>query len=440
MKRFPIFVLLAALVAMVLAACGDSGTGSNSGGSGEYAEAFLPTSYGDKEVSAWYLYQEVQNDNSLRTMAIFCFSDGSGVATVHRINSDGRETKNIEGEFEYEIKSGDFTTGKVVVKMQGSSITVDISKGVMTSDFFEDSYAKQDNSKVPAASEAVEGWHAVVDSNYGKDVEAFFPSSCARKNVVAWYLYEVERSQSQVKLEAVFLFDDNTLVVTKHKVKSDGRETREIIYEGSWEMTRGDTANGVASIDGELGQMTVAIENGVLSAMGSSYVKQKNSAVPAASDPVDEGKGGDDSGSGKDDGGSGKDEGGEGGEAGGLGDIEAFFPEDCAKKNVLTWYFAEVENTAEQVKNEAVFLFDDGTLVVTKHKVKNDGRETREIVYAGAWELTTGDYENGVVSIDDGQMKATVADGKLAVEGMETVYDYMADAAVPKASSVLAGN
>ena len=301
--------------------------------------------------------------------------------------------------------------------------------------------------------------------------QAFFPSSCARKNVVAWYLYEVERSQSQVKLEAVFLFDDNTLVVTKHKVKSDGREPREIIYEGSWEMTRGDTANGVASIDGELGQMTVAIENGVLSAMGSSYVKQKNSAVPAASDPVDEGKGGDDSGSGKDDpsgddngsgkddggsgkddpsgddngsgkddNGSGKDEGGEGGEAGGLGDIEAFFPEDCAQKNVLTWYFAEVENTAEQVKNEAVFLFDDGTLVVTKHKVKNDGRETREIVYAGAWELTTGDYENGVVSIDDGQMKATVANGKLAVEGMETVYDYMADAAVPKASSVLAGN
>ena len=315
MKRASFLTILIALMAMFFAACGDDSSsgpassdpsGEDSGPNGGSSEqkgsvkAFFPSDYADKKVEAWYMYKETQKDGTQRVTAIFCFSDGTGVATMYKLKSDGTEFKKNEGEFEYTLDSGDYTTGKVSVIMGGSKMAVDITDGVMTSTFLEDAMTKQDNSKVPSASKPTEnsgdnGGHSGDNggpsgdegSVENADVEGFLPTEYAKKTVGAWYIAEAERSADQVKIMAVFLFDDNSLVVTKHKVRSDGREYREIEFFGSWEMLEGDYENGKASISGG---MEVTIVDGAMDVQGEHFVKQDNSKVPEASDVMTEEK------------------------------------------------------------------------------------------------------------------------------------------------------
>ena len=244
---------------------------------------------------------ETQKDGSLWVMASFCFSDGTGVATTYRRKSSGEEVKRIEGVFDYTIESGDYTNGKVSVTMGNMKTDFDIVDGVMTSEFVEHPMTKQDNSKVPAASKPTEnsgdnddnGGNGGSDNPSGgngsvesTDVEAFFPTAYAKKTVVAWYLSETERNADQVKIEAAILFDDGTMVVTKHKVKSDGRETREVEFSGVWALLSGDYENGSVSIEG--GAMEFTVVNGEMDVQGGHYVKQDNADLPEASDVLED--------------------------------------------------------------------------------------------------------------------------------------------------------
>ncbi len=310
MKRASILTILIALMAMFFAACGDdssSGNPASNDPSGENSEesgsvtAYLPSDFADKKVEAWYMFKETQKDGTQWVMAVFCFSDGSGVATTYRRKSSGEEVKRIEGVFDYTIESGDYTNGKVSVQMGGSKMEFEIADGVMTSQFLEHELTKQDNSKVPAASKPTEnsgdnddnGGNGGSDNPSGgngsvenADVEAFFPTECASKTVVAWYLSETERSADQVKIEAAILFDDGTMVVTKHKVKSDGRETREVEFSGVWALLSGDYENGDVSIEG--GAMEFTVVNGEMDVQGGHYVKQDNADLPEASDVLED--------------------------------------------------------------------------------------------------------------------------------------------------------
>ena len=313
MKRVSLLTILIALMAMFFAACGDdssSGNPASNDPSGENAEksgsvtAYLPSDFADKKVEAWYTFKETQKDGSLWVMAVFCFSDGSGVATTYRLKSSGEEVKRIEGVFDYTIESGDYTNGKVSVTMGGMKTDFDIVDGVMTSEFVEHPMTKQDNSKVPAASKPTEnsgnggesgdnGGNGGSDNPSGGngsvenvDVEAFFPTECVSKTVKAWFLSETERSADQVKIEAAFFFDDGTMVVTKHKVKSDGRETREVEFSGVWEKFSGDFENGMVSVEG--GAMELNIEDGSMDVQGGHYVKQDNANLPEASDVLED--------------------------------------------------------------------------------------------------------------------------------------------------------
>lgn len=314
MKRVSLFTILIALMAMFFAACGDdssSGNPASNDPSGENSEpngegsgqkgsvaAYLPSEFADKKVEAWYTFRETQKDGTQRVMAVFCFSDGSGIATTYRLKSSGEESKKIEGVFEYTVESGDYTNGKVSVQMGGSKMEFEIADGVMTSQFIEHELTKQDNSKVPAASKPMEnsgdnddnggsdnpsGGNGSVEST---DVEAFFPTAYAKKTVVAWYLSETERNADQVKIEAAILFDDGTMVVTKHKVKSDGRETREVEFSGVWALLSGDYENGSVSIEG--GAMEFTVVNGEMDVQGGHYVKQDNADLPEASDVLED--------------------------------------------------------------------------------------------------------------------------------------------------------
>lgn len=261
-------------------------------------------------------------------------------------------------------------------------------------------------------------------------ISAFFPEGYSASNVAAWYLYSEVQQDGTKRASAVFLFNDNTIVVTNHKIKSDGREYKETDFEGTYEKTSGDYDNGTAYVP-SMG-MSVTIENGKMTPMGEeTFTKQSNANIPAASKPVD-GEIIDGGGSGDGDGGSGD------GDNGGAYAItpEAYLPSSYASKTIAAWYgLTEIRDTKTRI--QAIFLFTDGSMVVTKSTVytKADGRNPEySIEFAGTYNITSGDYSNGAAYVPEMEMTVTISDGVLSVPAMQETYTKQsnADAPAPK--------
>lgn len=118
--------------------------------------------------------------------------------------------------------------------------------------------------------------------------QAFFPVSYRQRKVAAWYSLTEEKENGK-KIEAVFLFDDNSFVATKNRIYTDGRSNeRTIMAEGDYSIIQGDYTNGKAqvAVNGESDPMLVTITDGVMNAMGENFVKQDNKKVPKASEPT----------------------------------------------------------------------------------------------------------------------------------------------------------
>ena len=129
-----------------------------------------------------------------------------------------------------------------------------------------------------AEEEAEEGG----ESGFAAEAEAYLPASYADKTLDAWYMLK-EADEDKIKIEAVFLFNDNTLVVTSSKVYSveDGREPeKKINAEGTFTITSGDYMNGTADVDAAGMQFEVTITDGVLYAMEEEFTKQDNADAP----------------------------------------------------------------------------------------------------------------------------------------------------------------
>lgn len=129
-----------------------------------------------------------------------------------------------------------------------------------------------------AEEEAEEGG----ESGFATEAEAYLPASYAEKTLDAWYMLK-EADEDKIKIEAVFLFNDSTLVVTNSKVYSveDGREPeKEINAEGTFTITSGDYTNGTADVDAAGMQFEVTITDGVLYAMEEEFIKQDNADAP----------------------------------------------------------------------------------------------------------------------------------------------------------------
>ena len=122
--------------------------------------------------------------------------------------------------------------------------------------------------------------------NYGYigEITPYFPAQYADKTIAAWYL-TANLDDNQVKIQAVFLFTDNTLVKTTSKFYSvnDGREPDyRIEGEGRYEIKDGDYSNGMASVvlsDGTT--FDVTIEEGLMFAMNEYFAIQDNADLPA---------------------------------------------------------------------------------------------------------------------------------------------------------------
>ena len=124
------------------------------------------------------------------------------------------------------------------------------------------------------------------ESEFTEKATAYFPDAYAEKTLAAWYSL-TETDEDKIKIEAIFLFDDNTLIKTTSKVYSeaDGREpSDELEAEGEFAITSGNYDNGEAHVvlaGGEM-EFDVTISGGVLSAMGAEFIKQDNADLPEA--------------------------------------------------------------------------------------------------------------------------------------------------------------
>ncbi|MBP3467397.1 MAG: hypothetical protein J6K01_07290 [Paludibacteraceae bacterium] len=264
-------------------------------------------------------------------------------------------------------------------------------------------------------------------------ISAFFPEGYSASNVAAWYLYSEVQQDGTKRASAVFLFNDNTIVVTNHKIKSDGREYKETDFVGTYQITNGNYDNGTAYVPQM--DMSVTIENGKMTPMGKeTFTKQSNANIPATSKPVDGEiiNGGGNSGDGD---GNGGDNGGDNNGAYAI-TPEAYLPSDYASKTIAAWYgLTEIRDTKTRI--QAIFLFTDGSMVVTKSTVytKADGRNPEySIEFAGTYNITSGDYSNGAAYVPEMEMTVTISDGVLSVPAMQETYTKQsnADAPAPK--------
>lgn len=122
------------------------------------------------------------------------------------------------------------------------------------------------------------------ESEFTDKATAYFPNAYAEKTLAAWYSL-TETDENKIKIEAIFLFDDNTLVKTNSKVYSeaDGRPAEDQIeVEGEFEITSGDYDNGAAHVKAGEMEFDVTISDGVLSAMDTDFIKQDNADLPEA--------------------------------------------------------------------------------------------------------------------------------------------------------------
>ena len=121
------------------------------------------------------------------------------------------------------------------------------------------------------------------ESEFTTEPTAYLPEAYADKTLDAWYAL-TDANEDKIKIVAVFLFNDKTLVVTSSKVYSaaDGRPVEdEIDAEGTFKIISGDYDNGTAHVvAGD--EFDVIISDGVLSAMGDEFIKQDNADAPEA--------------------------------------------------------------------------------------------------------------------------------------------------------------
>ena len=442
---------------------GDGGQGGDQGGDNNGIEAFFPNGCSAKDVASWYAQSGSVSEQGYEMQynaAIFFFANGQFVATAHSVitGPDGpipTKAIAIKGRYEW-VGEGNFDNGKLkLIGDDGKVIVVDIADGKLTGIETEDGqvtiYSKQDNKSVPQPSdptengqqggegeggegEGGEGDQGQGGEDQGDEVPAFFPKAYADKTVVAWYSFS-EGEKGETRVEAVFLFENDVVIVTENKVFSEefgmGPE-RYIKSVGSYKLREGDYENGLGLVElSEVGQHQVKIAEGVLTVDGlyGEYIKRALADIPDPLDPTDQGQqgqqggegeggqGGEDQG-GEDDGGEGG-QGDEGGKVEYNGDPTPYLPAQYGSKTIAAWYmFDNVGNGT--VRYECVFLFTDGTLGVTKSKFYNigDGRGPEyDINATGQYRMSEdGDFENGtasVVTADGMTMEVRIENGIL---------------------------
>ena len=241
-------------------------------------------------------------------------------------------------------------------------------------------------------------------------VKAFLPVSYADKTVDAWYSVFSEEDY-KTKVQAVFLFTDSTVIITKSKIYSqeDGRKpSRVIMYEGTFQIKEGNYKNGIASFKLDYGvTYDVEIVDGQLTVMNTTYTLQDKADVPAATESTQDEF---------------------------IGDVQAYFPALNIETTVLAWY-TDTTKESRRIKIEAVYLCTDSMVLFTKSQfyTQKDGRKpSYDVTDIGNYKLE-GNYTNGTLNLTlnaNVHLEAEINNGQLSIE--EKVYIKQDNANLPE--------
>ncbi len=378
----------------------------------------------DASLVAWYTSTQTYNNREY-TIAIVLLDDGT-VAFTSTPAADGSGAMvmtSIMGVGTYKIVEGDLTNGTIRIVMYGEPQDFTASNGVVTvkEDGQEMTYYQQDNAKYNGPTDFSDYNSDDNGDDDGDDTgddtgdDDGGDDSGSDANLAAWY--KATRTIDNVEYDvAAILFDDNTIIFTRTRVPDGSGFTyqTEIIGKGKYAILDGDLINGRIKISMFEQESYLSIIDGVISSEDVEYIKQDNSKYTGSTDFSD--VGGDDVG--------GDDGGDDDGEEYNTDDIKAYLPSEYAKMTVSAWYIA-INEEDNKVKVEAVFLFNDNSLVVTKSKIyaKSDGRDPQyDINATGTYQLTSGNFTTGranVVTADGMVMEVAIENGILTAMGTD---------------------
>lgn len=243
---------------------------------------------------------------------------------------------------------------------------------------------------------------------------AFLPDTYAGKTVAAWYAAYSEADYKQ-KVEAVFLFTDSTLAVTKSKIytEEDGRDpSRVTMYEGKFEVAQGDFSNGIFTFKFTPGpSFDVEITDGKLSFMGQRYTKQDNAKVPDAAKSTENEF---------------------------IGKVQPYMPVLNLEIDFAAWYTCTTQQD-HRIKIEAIYFNTDSLMLYTTSKfyTQKDGRKPSYSMDIGKYIFTEGDYNTGkaTLTLSTGVVyDAIITDGQMSV--MDNVFIKQDNDTIPEPLSI----
>lgn len=245
-------------------------------------KAFLPSTYADKTVAAWYSIYSIA-DYKTKIEAVFLFTDSTFAVTKSKVytEEDGRDpSRVVMYEGTYQITEGDFNNGTLIFSLApGSLFDVEITDKRLT--FMGLTYAKQNNSKVPAATETTE-------NEFIGTVQPYLPAFNIDINYAAWYTYTTQET-NRIKIDAIYFNTDSLMLYTRSRfyTQKDGRKpSYEVIDIGTYKLTEGDYTTGTATLKLSTGEVfDAAITDGQMSVMDIVFTKQDNDKLP---EPVKE--------------------------------------------------------------------------------------------------------------------------------------------------------
>ncbi len=100
-------------------------------------DAFYPSAYEKKTVSAWYAWAGVESESQkYKVLAVYLFDDKTFITTKRKWDGDGTESREIEVSGTYSIHTGNYSDGGAYIMVSAGDNTVmmtaDIVNDVMT--------------------------------------------------------------------------------------------------------------------------------------------------------------------------------------------------------------------------------------------------------------------------------------------------------------------
>ena len=125
------------------------------------------------------------------------------------------------------------------------------------------------------------------------------------------------------------------------------------------------------------------------------------------------------------------------------GTVTAFFPAERIASDVVAWYATDVETECQEGVSlayvSAVYLFNDGSFIVTENQLRDSKNYHRGVVAEGGWSSEGSDYSNGTIEITMNGVKLPleIKNGKFSInpDGEAEMHYTLMKSDVPKPSS-----